>query len=103
MTATKQLAMLRSKSPRPVECRLDGMASKLGANNGGPGWLDNSTTANSPGYTYFGKRMESDVLYVDASSHMERATILAQLDYTDASFTRKIIVDNGGPQTDLVN
>lgn len=90
---------------RRVPFRWNGEQT-LGVNNGGPGWLTIQQQQIAQAIRTLANEMESDLaaLYVDASrSYGAGGTVPFGTagDYTDASFTRKIIVDNGGPQTDL--
>lgn len=90
---------------RRVPFRWNGEQT-LGVNNGGPGWSTIQRDQIAQAIRTLVNEMETDLagLYVDASrSYGAGGTIPFGTagDYTDASFARKIIVDNGGPQTDL--
>lgn len=90
---------------RRVPFRWNGEQT-LGVNNGGPGWGTIQRDQIAQAIRTLVNEMETDLagLYVDASrSYGAGGTIPFGTagDYTDASFARKIIVDNGGPQTDL--
>lgn len=90
---------------RRVPFRWNGEQT-LGVNNGGPGWSNIHRDQIAQAIRTLVNEMEADLagLYVDASrSYGAGGTIPFGTagDYTDASFARKIIVDNGGPQTDL--
>lgn len=90
---------------RRVPFRWNGEQT-LGVNNSGPGWSNIQRDQIAQAIRTLVNEMETDLagLYVDASrSYGAGGTIPFGTagDYTDASFARKIIVDNGGPQTDL--
>lgn len=90
---------------RRVPFRWNGEQT-LGVNNSGPGWGNIQRDQIAQAIRTLVNEMEADLagLYVNASrSHGAGGTIPFGTagDYTDASFARKIIVDNGGPQTDL--
>lgn len=90
---------------RRVPFRWNGEQT-LGVNNGGPGWSTIQRDQIAQAIRTLVNEMETDLagLYVDASrSYGAGGTIPFGTagDYTDASFARKIIVDNGGPQSDL--
>lgn len=90
---------------RRVPFRWNGEQT-LGVNNGGPGWSTIQRDQIAQAIRTLVNEMENDLagLYVNASrSHGAGGTIPFGTagDYTDASFVRKIIVDNGGPQSDL--
>jgi len=90
---------------RRVPFRWNGEQT-LGVNNGGPGWSTIQRDQIAQAIRTLVNEMETDLagLYVNASrSYGAGGTIPFGTagDYTDASFARKIIVDNGGPQSDL--
>jgi hypothetical protein len=90
---------------RRVPFRWNGEQT-LGVNNGGPGWSTIQRDQIAQSIRTLVNEMENDLagLYVNASrSYGAGGTIPFGTagDYTDASFARKIIVDNGGPQSDL--
>ena len=90
---------------RRVPFRWNGEQT-LGVNNSGPGWSNIQRDQIAQAIRTLVNEMETDLagLYVNASrSYGAGGTIPFGTagDYTDASFARKIIVDNGGPQTDL--
>jgi len=90
---------------RRVPFRWNGEQT-LGVNNGGPGWSTIQRDQIAQAIRTLVNEMEADLagLYVNASrSYGAGGTIPFGTagDYTDASFARKIIVDNGGPQSDL--
>lgn len=90
---------------RRVPFRWNGEQT-LGVNNSGPGWGNIQRDQIAQAIRTLVNEMEADLagLYVNASrSYGAGGTIPFGTagDYTDASFARKIIVDNGGPQTDL--
>lgn len=90
---------------RRVPFRWNGEQT-LGVNNGGPGWSTIQRDQIAQAIRTLVNEMETDLagLYVNASrSYGAGGTIPFGTagDYTDASFVRKIIVDNGGPQSDL--
>lgn len=90
---------------RRVPFRWNGEQT-LGVNNGGPGVANINRNQIAQAIRTLVNEMEADLaaLYVDASRSYGAGTTVpfgTAGDFTDASFARKIIVDNGGPQSDL--
>jgi hypothetical protein len=90
---------------RFVQIRWNG-EEETGVNNGGPGARNIRVNQIAQAMRTLTNEVESDLgnLYVTASrSYGAGGTIPFGTagDYTDASFTRKILVDNGAPDSDL--
>lgn len=90
---------------RRVPVRWNGEQSR-GINNGGPGVGNIRRNQIAQAIRTLVNEMEADLaaLYVNASRSYGVGTTIpfsTAGDYTDASFTRKILVDNGAPTSDM--